>query len=80
MQVTLKATNNVDLTLFVSKHAHIAVSRIIRKSEYKNDKGEYREWEEVKVDDGLHNNGGWKIEEPYDVVVAKIAAAMQAQS
>ena len=73
MQVTLKAKNNVELTLFVSKHAHIAVSRIFRKSEY-------REWEEVKVDDGLHNNGGWKIEEPYDVVVAKIAAAMQAQN
>ena len=73
MQVTLKATNNVELTLFVSKHAHIAVSRIKRKSEY-------REWDEVKVDDGLHNNGGWKIEEPYDVVVAKIAAAMQAQN
>jgi hypothetical protein len=80
MQVTLKAKNDVDLTLFVSKHAHIAVSRVVKKSQYTNDKGEYPTWEEVSIADGLHNNGGWKIAEPYDVVVAKIAAAMQAQS
>ena len=31
----------------------------------------------VKILDGLHNNGGWTINESYETVIAKIDAAMK---
>ena len=31
----------------------------------------------VKILDGLHNNGGWMVKESYETVIAKIDAAMK---
>ena len=31
----------------------------------------------VKILDGLHNNGGWTVNESYETVIAKIDAAMK---
>lgn len=80
MQVTFKLKCGNALTLFISKHAHIAVTQEMRRSDYTNKEGEYVFYENVVITDGLHNNGGWKIAEPYEQVIAKIAAALQAQS
>lgn len=68
MPVTFQLTSGATVTIFVSKHAHIAVSQYQQSPQHK---------EEVLVMDGLHNNGGWKINEPYSQVVEKIGTALR---
>ena len=64
LTLTLKDSNN-PLTIYFTTNLAVCIG----KNSNTNEK-------EIRVMDGLHNNGGWNVKESYDQVIAKIDEAL----
>ena len=63
----------VELTLYNGSKTTFICNSNVNICEAQDEYGKYK----CIVNDGNHNNGGWKIKESYETVVSKFISAME---